>query len=198
MKSVLKKLLLAGGMIFLLLLAFVAWYFFARLAPIGAGYKAKMMCSCVFNAGRTDLEKIRSEDLAPVNPLLEVVEAEPDLENKSVTAMAAGVVKRTAVYREGLGCTLLPDPSFKPAGPERLAIEPLPQNPDLILWPTGDLMAEGSMPPEVDQEKLSSALDRAFAELLRLFARLARIVITDKGRDRTAGTRQYAKERTHR
>jgi CubicO group peptidase (beta-lactamase class C family) len=183
MKSVLKKLVLAGGMIFILLPAFAAWYFFARLAPIGAGYKAKIMCSCVFNGGRTDLDQIRSEDLAPVNPLLVVVEAEPDLDKKSVTATAAGLVKRTAVYREGLGCTLLPDPSFKPAGPQSLAIEPLPRNPGLILWPTGDLMAEGTMPPEVDREKLSSALDRAFAEPDPERLRLTRaVVVVYKGR----------------
>ncbi len=73
-----------------------------RLAPqadVGAGFVAKLMCSCIFVAGR-DAAACRLDlrpDLAPVR-----FEALAD----GVQAWVPLLASRTASHREGTGCTL--------------------------------------------------------------------------------------------
>ncbi len=111
------------------------------------------------------MESILAEDLAPVNPLLRFVKAKIDRENRSVTATAFGMVKKTAVYREGIGCTLLPNPPHKLSGPPALSLPARrAEDPDRIPWPRGNLITDEALPPEVDKKKLAVALDHAFME----------------------------------
>lgn len=183
MKKSLKKIGLGFGIVFVLVLVYAAYYLFARIAPIGAGYKAKMLCSYLFVSGR-ELESILENDLEPFNPLLGLVDAEIDYENKSVTATAFGLVSRTAVYNECLGVTLVP-PSMQP---EELQLPSAcmdlePANPDATPWPTGDLNAEGVFPGEVNDEKMQAALDKEFSEPDPENPRRARaVVVVYKGK----------------
>ena len=74
----------------------------SQLAPranIGAGFVAKLMCSCIFVGGRDEAAcrlDLRS-DLEPVRS-----EALPD----GVHAWVPLLASRTARFREGTGCTL--------------------------------------------------------------------------------------------
>ncbi len=183
MNKSLKKIGLGFGIASVLVLGYATYYLFARIAPIGAGYKAKMLCSYLFVSGR-ELGPILENDLEPFNPLLGLIDAEIDYENKSVTATAFGLVSRTAVYNERLGVTLVP-PSMEP-GQLRLAsarVDPEPANPDATPWPTGDLNAEGDFPDEVDDEKMRAALDKEFSEPDPENPRRARaVVVVYKGK----------------
>ncbi len=73
-----------------------------RYANIGAGYNAKMMCSCIFVSGRSQ-SSIESQDLYAIPFAKQKV----DLVNQTVTSNIYGLVYKTAHYRPGLGCTLI-------------------------------------------------------------------------------------------
>ena len=68
---------------------------------IATSYAAKTMCSGVFVAGRTP--EAMNEDLYAVN----FTQTKVNQENSSVTASLYGLASATAIYRKGLGCTLV-------------------------------------------------------------------------------------------
>ena len=183
MKRILGRSLIGLGIVALLLVGFTAYFLFAEVAPIGAGYKAKMLCSYLFVSKR-EIEPVLASDLEPFNPLLGFVEVEVDDEGRSVTATAFGLVKRRAVFNECLGCTVVP-PSWSPDELEfsSACVDPEPADPDSVPWPTGDADAEESFPSEVDQAKLETALDEQFSEPNPQKPRRTRaVVVVYKGR----------------
>ncbi|MBU1742964.1 MAG: beta-lactamase family protein, partial [Proteobacteria bacterium] len=149
-----------------------------NLAPIGAGYVAKHLCSGVFVSGR-DPEQIKALDLKRGG----FVKVAIDRQNKSVTGSVFGLFERRAIYRPGLGCTLVigrteAEIRNQPAGDQT----PVKPDPDK-LWPLGSKVDLQSLPPEVDRQKLRAAVDWAFSEpnpkhLRRTWA----VVIVYKGR----------------
>jgi len=150
--------------IVLLLLCWAVYFVYWQLAPIAAGYKAKLMCSAVFVANRQE-KTILAEELSPVNKFLSFVSTAVDYNEKTATATAFGLVKRTAVYRECLGCTILPDGWRKEDLKQQVSCKDvLPADPEKTSWPTGDLNAVGPIPPGVDAKKLEAAVASAFAE----------------------------------
>jgi hypothetical protein len=164
MKKILERSLIGLGASVLLLAGGAAYFLLARVAPIGAGYQAKMLCSHLFVAKR-EMQSVLSSDLEPFNPLLRFVEAEVDQRKRMVTSTAFGLIERQAVFHECLGCTVVP-PSWEP---EELrlspaCVDPEPKGPGSLPWPTGDLDAEGSFPSEVDEAKLRIAVDAQFSE----------------------------------
>ena len=80
------------------------WYRPTRDAvDIGAAMLAKQMCSCVFVAGR-EAKDCRADQFESMDPIqLEVLR-----EEERVRAWVPLLGERTAVHREGLGCTLEP------------------------------------------------------------------------------------------
>ena len=77
---------------------------------MAAGYSAKIVCSNVFIAGR-DPETVLEVDVqAPGHWILEYILVDVDRQAKTVTAGLLGIFgKRTAVARDGFGCTSVPD-----------------------------------------------------------------------------------------
>jgi hypothetical protein len=78
------------------------------LSEVGAAYAAKIIASAVFVSGRT-VESVLAEEFAPdtavetlLRPLLRV---DVDKSARTVSVSVLGT-RRTAVFREGLGCTL--------------------------------------------------------------------------------------------
>ncbi|MFD2230231.1 serine hydrolase domain-containing protein [Alkalimarinus sediminis] len=100
------------------------------------GYTASMMCSKTFVTG-LDQQTIINEDLNPItNGNARLAKINVDYNNKSVTS-SAFTVSKTAVYREGIGCTLVGK-----NGVDQLASQPYPTIPDAYLentlpWPLG-------------------------------------------------------------
>lgn len=137
------------------------------------GFAAKWVCSNVFVGGRT-LE-LATADLPP-NPLVGWIEVtEPEL--GTVTTAAFGAFERSAVHREGFGCTLLPigwsrgDLAPAPAQQDSGSISEAPRadptqsdgavppaenSPPSMAWPP--------VPASVDVSAVEDALARAFVE----------------------------------
>lgn len=98
----LRKLLKYGiWAIFLGILVYIIDYGI-KYAFIGSSYDAKIVCSCTFVSGR-DWESIKAEDLYAV-PFATI---EIDKKEQSVTSNIYGLAKTKAIYRPGLGCTLV-------------------------------------------------------------------------------------------
>lgn len=115
--------------------------FFIWLAPVGAAYSAKIMCSAIFVDGLTSTRARDVDVLADNNALLSLITTNVDLRNQTVSAHAFGFRKRFAVYRPNLGCTLADDldhvaqlrnstPVMRPVAPRRLLTTPPPANVD--------------------------------------------------------------------
>lgn len=165
------KLLIKSILVLLALaVVFFAWQA-GKVLPMGAGYIAKTMCSEHFLAGRDDLDHIWSDILA-LDPLFEWGDYELDSEAARVSGfIGPGLLKTTAVYREGLGCTIASDVS-----PDSL--RPLP---------SGQLTAEvreGALPvSEQSNPALEAALDEAFSEPSETSHRQTRaVVVMHRGR----------------
>lgn len=139
--------LVAGGLVFVN----------AKVAPTGTGYCAKIMCSAVFVSGLSQ-ERVEQEELRPYW----YVQAKVDHSAGTVTARLFGMAPRTAVYREGLGCTLAIDASIDELHSQTPAFEPRPALADQP-WPVGDVVTQ-SVPADVDRALLAEAVDYAFAD----------------------------------
>src|SRR5258705_7336441 len=77
-----------------------AWISF----PIISGFDAKNVCSCVFVEGRNEKD-VKKEELGDFPESLGNVRI--DWQDSSVTAKVWGFATRKAIYRKGLGCTLV-------------------------------------------------------------------------------------------
>jgi CubicO group peptidase (beta-lactamase class C family) len=154
MKKILKSLL------YLLLIAIVAGgviYAWPRL-PIITAFAAKDMCSCVFIAER-DPVSVEKQDLSffPIS----LAKTKINYDDRSVTASLFGLVKRKAVYRDGLGCAVIVDFPEEVIRQQSLpAIPPPAYTPD-SPWPLGDRLPD-SLPSGIDYGKLKEAVDSAF------------------------------------
>ncbi|MEI6947575.1 serine hydrolase [Paraflavisolibacter sp. H34] len=125
--------------------------------PIAAGFGAKVVCSGVFLSGR-QADEIIAHDLsfAPLN----LLNCRVDDADSSVTCTMLGFTPRKAIYRQGLGATLLselPEEEVR-AQRFRMAVPPLPSS-DSLPWPAG----EGA-PPPAENRPLQAALDSFFVE----------------------------------
>lgn len=142
-------------------LPLVSWTWRDKFAYAAAGYEAKVMCSSVFISGRNpqDVEKY---DLLYTK--LMPVKLEIDMARKEVRGTALNRFKSRAVYREGLGCTLVVDVSDDQLEAQAKAA-PTPASPLLnnLLWPDGNSINLDDIPAEVDKELLNKALEFAFA-----------------------------------
>jgi len=91
--------------VLLLVAAIAGWWFFYRptrfAVDIGSGMLAKQICSCLFVAGR-DFEACRADQFASMDRIQVEVQREPP----RVRAFVPLFGERSAVHREGLGCTL--------------------------------------------------------------------------------------------
>jgi len=132
-------------------------------APIGSGYVAQVLASGLFVSNRS-YGTIISQDL--IGPSLEAFQISVDHTNKTVTASIYGFAKKKAVYREGLGCTLLNGGITEQALRDQpVSIPPIePVNPLELFWPTGDRMDAPSGENNVDVNAVSETLDWAFSE----------------------------------
>ena len=136
----------------------LAAFWLPTRGPVVSGYVAKNLCSCVFLSGRAP-EEVRAADLD--FSLLPLAGVEIDYEQKTVNSSLFGFGKQTAVYRPGLGCTLLAG-----LAADELARQPLPEysaapGADSVYWPLGDRLPD-TLPAGVDREALESALAAAF------------------------------------
>ena len=143
---------------------------------IGAGWKAKILCSGIFVSGR-EAASVLEEDV-PVHPLLSLIGAKVDYEEREVRASFLGLIRNRVIHHPRLGGILLSGVSEETVRAWPVDIpEPLPANPGSVHWPTGDLVPDTPFPPGIDRELLNRAMDEAFADPDPDYPRRTRAVV---------------------
>ncbi len=113
-------------------------YLAVTFPPIMAGMAAKTMCSCVYALGRTP-ESVLEKELS-VFPGLSKAKIE-FIDSSAVTARILWSTSK-AIYREGLGCTMLAERSEFDVRNQDFQIASRPAiDQDTIPWPSGNVIA---------------------------------------------------------
>lgn len=151
-----KKIIKFGLLFLVLALVYVVYFNYPRLDII-TGFSAKSVCSCTFEADR-DLKSIEEGDNDI--DLVNYAKNNINFEEKSVTSTVFGLKKRKAVYKEGVGCILLPEKSthetqsfFKPN--RIISQSDLP-------YPYGNLPEKDTIFSNINYKVLDMAVENAF------------------------------------
>jgi CubicO group peptidase (beta-lactamase class C family) len=147
--------------------------YLSSIAPIATGYAAKILCSSVYVSGR-DYESVMNEDLEMIGDYK--IKAWLDEEGKAAGASMLGMFTKRAMYRKGLGCTLVIGVDEDELLEQASAVECLPPGKSGLPWPQGDVVS-GEVPQGIDRKKLTAALDKAFAEVPEQGSRRTRAVV---------------------
>ena len=151
MKKSLKYLLIIALLCFL----YLGYRYYPAL-NIVTGYASKNMASGLFLADRDQASMEKGDNgFLPINFASYVI----DENEKSVSSSIFGLMKRKAIYVEGLGAILVNDEfddkrKFKV--PNRFKYR------DTLAFPFGDLSQKDTLFKEVNYEKLQKAVDKAF------------------------------------
>lgn len=157
LKKTLKRIVL------LLVLGGLAYgiYYCSISFPIISGYGAKNMCSAVFVAGRNE-QQVRTQELGFFPMKLGTFKV--DYTDSSVTGSVFGFAKCRAIYRKGLGSTLVNEVSEQELRNQHFQLGHFPNsNPDTVAWPMGDKLTD-SFPAGIDIAKLQQAMQHIFIE----------------------------------
>jgi len=141
-------------LLLVLVIAIVAFNY-SKLNII-SGYTAKYMASGVFIANRS-MESLENQDTNV--PMVKLADAEIDIQDKEASAEVYGLMERTAICRDGIGCVLIND-DYEPGPYLR------PNRNDLdndLPFPFGNNGPDTTTVEGVDYAKLEIALDSAFA-----------------------------------
>ena len=125
---------------------------------------AKQLCSAVFVSQR-DSEEAFKNSIWPVWPLISPpIRQRPvyaiDRQAKAVTFTLGDSVREARLYGDQ-GCTIIP------LGADGIYFEPVCVKTTLPssmtqLWPMGDVLEDGGVPPEVDMAKIDAAVNTVF------------------------------------
>ena len=150
-----KKILMFVSLALLLLIVIGIWYAW-RAFPIIAGYGAKNMASAIYVQHRKPADILR-EDLGGFP--FSVGTYEVNEKDSSVTGSVWGFAKRKAIFRHGLGCTLINDFAESAVRSQHFMLASAPTtNYDSIPWPSGDKITD-SAPAHIDKALLQQAID---------------------------------------
>jgi len=147
---------------YLLGLILVAALYYVKLAlPILSGYGAKNLCSCVY-LGERPQEDVISNELAsfPLN----LGKFRIDNTDSSAYGSVFGLSIRKAIYRKGLGCTLISQIDEAELRKQKIRLPEKPLiNQDTVPWPSGNLLLD-TLSHRIDNSALQEIVDEAFAE----------------------------------
>jgi len=129
--------------------------------PLISGYAAKNVCSCVFIEGREQAD-VKKKELGDFPKSLARVYV--DLKDSSVTGKVWGLAKRKAIYRTGLGCTLVNSISEAAIRSQKIVVDRTAAiNNDTVEWPSGNRLAN-IIPGGFSKAKLDEGVEFAFRE----------------------------------
>ena len=134
-------------------------------ATLGSGFLAQLLCSSTFVSHR-DPQAVVAEDMSgPGYELIPFFQWRVESDRKRVTASMFGLGQRTAIFREGLGCTTVVDTTEKElrAQAEGVFATPQASDPD-APWPEGERVDFQTSPQNFDRAALDAAVEAAFAE----------------------------------
>lgn len=134
---------------------------FIAFPPIMAGMAAKTVCSCVYVAERT-VESVKEKELQ-VFPGLSKASIEVSHADSSVTASIL-LASAKAIYRKGLGCTLLAQQTEEEVRAQKIITTSSSLlNQDTVQWPMGNKFLD-SIPSGLDKARIQQAVDNAFVD----------------------------------
>jgi len=135
-------------------LAYGTWYAWVSF-PIISGYGAKNMCSCIFVSGM-NRQKVESEELG--RSPLSLGTYKVNYSDSTVTGTVFGFAKQKAIYRKGLGCTLIHNAKEELVRTQSFQLPSMPlASRDSIAWPLGDKIVRDSL-AGFDTDKLKDIL----------------------------------------
>ncbi len=156
-KKIIVRSLLGLLMAAIVLMVYYAWISF----PIMAAYGSKIMCSAVFDAGRNE-QQVRDQDLSAY--MMKLGDFKVSYSDSSVTGSIFGMAKRKAIYRNGLGATVVSELSEQQIRAQHFRLPEKPKiEADTVPWPMGDRLS-GTFPITVDSTKLHLAIEDIFVE----------------------------------
>lgn len=158
--------------------------------PIISGYGAKVLCSGVFVAGRNPEQVIKS-DLSSFPLSLGTYTV--DRADSSATGKVLGFAVRKAIYRYGLGATLVSGITEEELRRQRFQRAVAPKvDGDTVDWPMGDraagapgtrgLAADTALDAAVDTAVLREAVGRAFGEYGAKETGTRAVIVVHRGR----------------
>ena len=136
-----------------------------RLALTGSGYMAETLCAGLFVSGR-DLDSLLSQDLSvPGLEPLRFFQSAIDRDPERVSAAVYGLARRTAIHRDGLGCTLVEGANEETLRAQAANLFPAsPEADPSAEWPEGEGVAAWAPTTDVDRAALARAIDTIFSE----------------------------------
>lgn len=147
-------------LLFICLLVIVTRYVYLAASVINA-YGAKIICSAFYLQHRSVQKVIEEELYAFPFSLADYTLNEQD---SSVTGTIWGLAKRKAIYRKGLGATLVSDSSETQIKAQHFILPVKPsKNTDTIAWPNGNQLPD-TLPPGIDPLRLDTILQQALNE----------------------------------
>ena len=150
-----KKIFKVLGLFLLLYGLYYAFQTYPKLDLI-SGFSAKSVASCRFLDDR-ELQNIQKQD-NNIN-LIDLATNKINDAEKYATASVYGVKQRKAIYREGLGATLIDD-DFDVSAPFEIPKRSVLKN--NLVYPYGNLEPKDSVFSNVDYKKLNAAIDNSF------------------------------------
>ena len=152
-----KKILRVVLLMLVVALAYGVWYCW-RAFPIISGFGAKNLASAFYLQHRNPDSVIKEElSFFPVS----LASYDINTKDSSITASVWGLAKSKAIYRTGIGCTLVNDLSEAEIRKQHFTIpQPPLQNRDTIAWPYGEKITEAP-PAAIDTVQLNHAIDNA-------------------------------------
>ena len=137
----------------------------SRIALLGSGYMAQTLCAGLFVSGR-DMESLMTQDLS--GPGLEPLQLFTPVvahNERTVRTSVFGLFGQTAMFRDGLGCTLTHD---KPLALSRAQAEalfpPVPPPTTDAEWPEGSGVVPRPWAEGVDGEAVERAIEAIFSD----------------------------------
>jgi len=141
----------------ILFICFVVYLW--KYLPVISGHVAKEMCSDIFVSGRTPNDITRHETgIFPYNLASFTI----NTEDSSVSASVLGLAKRKAIYRKGLGATLISGISENELRKQSINIpNPIQINQDTIDFPQGNRIKD-TLINDIDKVQLNATIKTAF------------------------------------
>lgn len=125
---------------------------------------AKLACSGVYVGGRSPNHVIEHDLSNFYGSFFQYADYTFDQEQQTATATVLGLISRSALYRPGLGCTLMVDVSAKELLLQAKGITPVALEKRPEIWPAGDSVELGKGDAAIEWNILQGAVMGAFAE----------------------------------
>jgi CubicO group peptidase (beta-lactamase class C family) len=137
-------------------------YFCVNMFPVIAGYGAKNLCSCVYIQGRSE-EDVISQEFNQFLGKFGTFSVNPA--DSSATGSVWFFTEKKAIYRKGLGCTLIVGTTEDELRGQNFYawIKNRLIDNDTIVWPDGNKIAEG-VPLGIDKGAINKIVSDFFVE----------------------------------